>query len=53
VRWVFPRLFYSRIPRYEAIVQQYGYAITTKQAEAVECEEDFLLLVEKVLDRGK
>ena len=50
-RWVFPRLFYSRIPRYEAIVKQYGYAITTKQAESVECEEDFLTLVEKVLDR--
>ena len=52
-RWVFPRLFYARIPRYENIVQQYGYAITTKQAESVECEEDFLALVEKVLDRGK
>lgn len=53
VCWAFPRLFYSRIPRYEAIVKQYGYTITTKQAEAVECEEDFLALVEKVLDKGK
>jgi len=52
-RWVFPRLFYSRIPRYEAIAGQYGYMITTRQAEAVQNEEDFLALVEKILDKGK
>jgi hypothetical protein len=52
-RWVFPRLFNSRIPRYEAIAKQYGYAITTKEVKAIECEQDFLTLVEKVLDKGK
>ena len=52
-RWVFPRLFYSRIPRYEAIVGQYGYTITTRQAEAVQSEEDFLNLVEKILSAKK
>ena len=52
-RWVFPRLFYSRIPRYEAIAAQYGYTITTRQAEAVQSEEDFLQLVEKILNAKK
>mgnify|MGYP000433202474 FL=1 len=31
VRWIFPRLFHSRIPRYEAIAKQYGYTITTDE----------------------
>jgi hypothetical protein len=52
-RWVFPRLFYSRLPRYVAIAEQYGYTITTRQAEAVKSEEDFLKLVLQVLDKGK
>ncbi len=50
-RWVFPRLFYSRIPRYDAIAEKYGYTITTKEISQVQTEEDFLDLVEKVLDR--
>ena len=50
-RWVFPRLFYSRIPRYDDIAERYGYTITTEQAASVNTEDDFLKLVEKVLDR--
>jgi len=52
-RWVFPRLFNSRIPRYETIAKQYGYSITTKEVKAIKCEQDFLALVDKVLDKGK
>jgi len=51
VRWVFPRLFYSRIPRYEAIAEQYGYTITTEEAAAVHDENDFFELISNVLDR--
>jgi len=51
VRWMFPRLFYSRIPRYEAIAAQYGYTITTDELGAVETEDDFLALVESVVMR--
>ena len=50
-RWVFPRLFYYRIPRYEDISREYGYTVTTREVSSVKCEEDFLKLVEKVLDR--
>jgi hypothetical protein len=51
VRWVFPRLFAARIPRYEAIAQRYGYTITTQELWQVQSEEDFLDLVETALRR--
>ena len=49
VRWMFPRLFYSRIPRYEAIAEQYGYTITTTELAEIATEADFLRLVEKAV----
>ncbi len=49
VRWVFPRLFYARIPRYEAIAKKYGYTIQTRDLYQIESEADFLDLVEKAL----
>jgi len=51
VRWMFPRLFNSRIPRYEAIAEQYGYTITTDELWQVENEADFLALIEAALQR--
>jgi len=51
VRWMFPRLFYSRIPRYEGIAEQYGYTITTDELYQVQVESDFLTLVETALVR--
>lgn len=49
VRWVFPRLFYARIPRYEAIAEKYGYTIKTEDLYKIKTETDFLKLVEKAL----
>jgi len=51
VRWVFPHLFYARIPRYEAIIGQYGYTITTDELSQVQSESDFLALVERAIER--
>ncbi|MEK7322099.1 MAG: ATPase [Pseudomonadota bacterium] len=51
VRWMFPRLFYSRIPRYQAIAGQYGYTITTTDLAQVTSEADFLRLVEKAVEQ--
>ena len=50
VCWVFPRLFYARIPRYEAIAKKYGYTIKTEDLYKIKTEDDFLKLVEKALD---
>lgn len=49
--WVFPRLFYSRIPRYEAIAEKYGYTITTEQVGAIDDEAGFLSLLSDVLSK--
>ena len=51
VRWMFPRLFHSRVPRYQAIADQHGYTITTDELKEVRDEAGFLRLVEKVLER--
>ena len=51
VRWMFPRLFYSRIPRYEAIANEHGYTVTTDEVSKVTGEAGFLSLIETALDR--
>lgn len=52
VRWIFPRLFYARIPRYSAIAQQYGYTISTAELWQVQNESQFLHLIETALQRS-
>jgi len=49
VRWVFSRLFYNRIPRYQAIADEYGYTVSTNDISKVNSEEGFLALIEKQL----
>lgn len=51
VRWVFPRLFYARIPRYEAIAAEHGYIITTEELAEVGNEAGFLALIERAVER--
>jgi len=51
VRWVFPKLFYSRIPRYKAIAEEYGYTINTDELAAVEGEDSFIALIEEAIAR--
>ena len=49
VRWIFPRLFKSRVPRYESIANQYGYTIDAKDVFEVTHSSDFLALLESAL----
>jgi shikimate kinase len=51
VRWMFPRLFHSRVPRYEAIAREYGYTLSTEELAQAKDESSFLRLVERVLER--
>lgn len=50
-RWVFPRLFHSRIPRYEAIAGPHGYTVTSQEVAQVRDEQDFVTLVETAIAR--
>ena len=49
VSWVFPELFKSRLPRYQAIADQYGYTIDANDAATVKNEADFIQLVAAAL----
>lgn len=49
-RWVFPRLFHSRVPRYETIAEQ-GYTVTSREVAQVRDEQDFLALLETAIAR--
>ena len=51
-RWVFPHLFHSRIPRYEAIAQPHGYTVTSDEVAQVKDEDDFLALIELAIVRN-
>ena len=51
VRWIFPRLFASRIPRYESIAAKYGYTVTTEELVKVTDQASFLSLVETAISR--
>ena len=42
VRWIFPRLFRARIPRYEDIAARHGYTVATDEILAVKSENDFI-----------
>lgn len=50
-RWVFPRLFHSRIPRYEAIAGPHGYTVTSQEVARVRDEKDFMALLETAIAR--
>lgn len=50
VRWVFPELFLSRLPRYQAIADRYGYTIDAREAGKVHGEEDFVQLIAAAIE---
>ncbi len=50
-RWIFPRLFHSRIPRYESIAREYGYTVTSEEVAKVRNEHDFNELVVSAIRR--
>jgi hypothetical protein len=45
VTWVFPKLYRSRLPRYQAIADRYGYTVEADAVAQVRCEDDFIRLV--------
>jgi len=45
VRWVFPRLFKTRLPRYQSIADKHGYTISARDAFEVSNADEFLSLI--------
>lgn len=50
-RWIFPRLFHARIPRYEAIAGPHGYTVTSAEVAQLRDQQDFLALIETAIAR--
>jgi len=49
-RWVFPRLFHSRLPKYAAIAKL-GYTVTSEEVDKVQDDADFGRLLETAIER--
>jgi len=50
VSWVFPKLFHARLPRYQAIADQYGYTVDARAVAQVKNEDEFIKLIAQTLD---
>ncbi len=47
--WVFPELFKCRVPRYQAIADQYGYTLDADEVAQVSNEDEFIQLIADAL----
>ena len=50
-RWVFPRLFENRLPKYQFIADKYGVTIPSEAFRGVSNEDDFLRVVVEGLSK--
>ncbi len=51
IRWVFPRLFRARVPRYEGIASKHGYTVTLDEISQVGNDDDFMELLDLAIGR--
>ena len=51
VSWVFPKLFQSRLPRYQAIADQFGYTLDAGDVASVSNEHDFIQLIADAMSK--
>lgn len=48
-RWVFPKLFKNRLPKYQAIADKYGVTISSEEFLNVRTADDFIAVIRKHL----
>lgn len=51
VKWIFPRLWRHRTPRYQAIADRYGYVVEAAEVPSLGGHDDFVELVAAAIDR--
>ena len=51
IRWVFPRLFRARVPRYEEIASKHGYRVTLDEISQIGNDDDFMKLLDLAIGR--
>jgi len=51
VSWVFPELFKSRLPRYQAIADQFGYTVDANDVANVSNEGEFIQLIADAISK--
>ncbi|MDF1720602.1 MAG: hypothetical protein P1U65_08005 [Minwuia sp.] len=51
VKWVFPRLWQHRIPRYQAVADRYGYVVEAADVAGIRDHEDAVDLIAAAIDR--
>lgn len=50
-RWVFPRLFETRLPKYQDLAHRYGVTVQSADMHMVRSEDDFLALIAAGFER--
>lgn len=53
VSWVFPELYKSRLPRYQAIADQYGYTVSADAIAKVTNESEFIQLIANTIAQAE
>lgn len=51
IRWIFPRLYHARIPRYRSIATKYGYTVAATEVAEIRDDKDLVELIETAIDR--
>ena len=46
-RWVFPKLFKQRLPKYKALAKKYGFVVPSEALYDVENQEDFIKIIDQ------
>ena len=49
-RWVFPRLFESRLPKYQALADRYGVTVPSEEFKKIDSGDAFLNCIAKALE---
>ena len=46
-RWVFPKLFKQRLPKYKALADKYGFIVPSEALYGIENQDDFMTVINK------